>query len=97
MAKRPRKARDPFDLDVARRLRAIGPYDLAAYPGCCEISWGEVDYVQGVRGAGRPEVAAFLRALCGGRPVWVVPHPEQAAARGAALLLQRFQFAAYAH
>src|SRR5262249_51888620 len=27
---------------LARRLRAIGPYQVATYPGCCEIYWGEV-------------------------------------------------------
>jgi hypothetical protein len=43
MAKRPRKARDHFDPEVARRLRAIGPYQVAAYRGCCEIYWDEVD------------------------------------------------------
>jgi len=33
---------DPFDADTARRLRAIGPYQVAGGPGYCEISWGEV-------------------------------------------------------
>ena len=65
--RRPRP--DPFDADTARRLRAIGPYQVASGPGYCEISWGAV-------GALACDFAAFNLEWTLGGPGRAGPGPD---------------------
>jgi hypothetical protein len=70
MAKRPRKAREPFEPDVARRLREIGPYTVVTAPGSCEIYWGPV-------AALASDLTAFHLEWVLGAPGSAVPSPDE--------------------